>query len=223
MRNASFDQKMPSLWHRAPDVLVAMIVREKKNRGKGRSMLAESATRLVHAACLLKVRYAAICRSMPPKAHRVLYPSGDVCQGASYMASIGVLVESASCAASILFRRFLQGKCTFRLDSMDAFRILGRSLRQQACDQGLHVSKKTRSTMCFGNPYYLVFSCVSRVKNLRDSMDERCSGVRCSESDKSESSRRRKGGGFHEGSCARGLEWRVGLARRGLRKGASGV
>lgn len=142
MRNASFDQKMPSLWHRAPDVLVAMIVREKKNRGKGRSMLAESATRLVHAACLLKVRYAAICRSMPPKAHRVLYPSGDACQGASYMASIGVLVESASCAASILFRRFLQGKCTFRLDSMDAFRVLGRSLRQQACDQGLHVSKK---------------------------------------------------------------------------------
>lgn len=135
----------------------------------------------------------------------------------------GVPVESASCAASILFRRFLQGKCTFRLDSMDAFRILGRSLRQQACDQGLHVSKKTRSTMCFGNQYYLVFSCVSRVKNLRDSMDERCSWARCSESDKSESSRRRKGGVFHEGSCVRGLEWRVGLARRGLRKGASGV
>ena len=163
MRNASFDQKMPSLWHRAPDVLVAMIVREKKNRGKGRSMLAESATRLVHAACLLKVRYAAICRSMPPKAHRVLYPSGDACQGASYMASIGVLVESASCVASILFRRFLQGKCTFRLDSMDAFRILGRSLRQQACDQGLHVSKKKRGRRCASEIHTISYSRAFRV------------------------------------------------------------
>lgn len=146
-------------------------------------------------------------------------PWGTPAKVPSCMASIGVPVESASCAASILFRRFLQGKCTFRLDSMDAFRVLGQSLRQQACDQGFHVSKKKRGRRCASEIHTISYSRAFRVSktyeivwmNVVQGPDAR---------NRIKASLREDA---REGFFTRGLEWRVGLARRGLRKGASGV